>query len=826
MREKIRWVVWYPAALGLVSTLFVLPLSAESASARGVWLASIDFGSGLSRKLVLELEERGDGRLIGYILGGTSQRTVVSGRRIGKDVNLELELKTITVTRHVTIWGRIAGGRITGSASDGGSSRSIVLDPIRGTVHERRFLLGVPASTGAVLIGEMAVALDDIGSLLAGTWVAALSCATLGCDGEITAFDEISSAPVGSTTLSFKFPNREGCADESSAELAFDQVTRTYSGWYQLGTCTGYVGGALLGVRTTRTQSDHVSQILQGLGRLADDHESGRAFSELHFSFSPDYLEYGHHLADLLFLYNAENATYKHIEAAFNRVSLVTTVPESFGNFFGETPPPFGAVFEERRSGTPSTGSTPITYVDTTTQERHPWLRVWRPEAGRWVIYGSQSPGLDLPFQYSVGPKSLEVPFGASDDVGTIHVSPGSFGAHFEPLTGHGFGNAKIDFVGFFTASDADLSTFSDGRGYYGGTGGSLLLQHRPVYISPADGLINSIECSPGTPEAHLGESDWKIGLELSTHEGLSIDLGRLAPNLEDTLRAMGISLSTCSVSTGNLITGSIPISRDEEIGYPQVIAHRLPSHPSYFGGGDWFPDRPWVYMEFFLTSVSGEDSAVSCYYGFRPLRQQQGLQAALTADMLDPDSQRYWSSRWPRYEWQAESRLCMAPSKQPTDFSDLYTRLGGWFESNADGVTSPDEIVSFSPIAKDEGTAYDPRLYDSRAVDMLVLRRKPRGAGCVFWPVPDGTSVGTTNCDSAGEILERTPDSLLIKWHVSANPYQRAAYILDPVNGLKISWGGFTARAADAILPTLTPGTPCNGTTIVCYDHTDRPGF
>jgi hypothetical protein len=96
----------------------------------------------------------------------------------------------------------------------------------------------------------------------------------------------------------------------------------------------------------------------------------------------------------------------------------------------------------------------------------------------------------------------------------------------------------------------------------------------------------------------------------------------------------------------------------------------------------------------------------------------------------------------------------------------------------------------------------------------MLILRQ-PAYHGCAV-------------CLPVGAILERTADSLLIMWReggLLAPAYQRAAYILDS-GGLKIAWGSFAATAAAAIPPALAADTPCDGVTVVCYDHTYHWGY
>ncbi|MCJ7753036.1 MAG: hypothetical protein MUP13_00585, partial [Thermoanaerobaculales bacterium] len=96
-------------------------------------------------------------------------------------------------------------------------------------------------------------------------------------------------------------------------------------------------------------------------------------------------------------------------------------------------------------------------------------------------------------------------------------------------------------------------------------------------------------------------------------------------------------------------------------------------------------------------------------------------------------------------------------------------------------------------------------------------------------WTMPDASEVDTFY--PAGELLQRTSSSLLVLWRdigwVGGNVYQAAAYRLDE-NGLTVKWGPFAATSAAALAaaPTLGPAEPCDETTVICYNHTEQPGY
>jgi hypothetical protein len=114
----------------------------------------------------------------------------------------------------------------------------------------------------------------------------------------------------------------------------------------------------------------------------------------------------------------------------------------------------------------------------------------------------------------------------------------------------------------------------------------------------------------------------------------------------------------------------------------------------------------------------------------------------------------------------------------------------------------------------------------------MLLARRK-KSALPIMWDLPGIGSVSVPYPD--GEIVERTADTLLIRWRnlfpgspaLRQDYWQRAAYSLD-ATGLRIRWGVFALDPAGAASPGPTTGMPCNGASVVCYDHEvhNFPGF
>jgi len=64
------------------------------ADVTGTWLATLPARGG-SRTLILQLHQRADGKVLGYIPGGTAHSVVTGGSVSGSGIRLEMELKDL-----------------------------------------------------------------------------------------------------------------------------------------------------------------------------------------------------------------------------------------------------------------------------------------------------------------------------------------------------------------------------------------------------------------------------------------------------------------------------------------------------------------------------------------------------------------------------------------------------------------------------------------------------------------------------------------------------------------------------------------------------------
>jgi hypothetical protein len=272
----------------------------------------------------------------------------------------------------------------------------------------------------------------------------------------------------------------------------------------------------------------------------------------------------------------------------------------------------------------------------------------------------------------------------------------------------------------------------------------------------------------------------------------------------------------------------SFAIAAHAEIARAQTDAAPIPGHPGYYRGQIGPSIPPWSQVEFFMSEELGHRSADVCVYQYLPATQQAAFAAAMTADMLNPQSLRYAETSFVRpWRFRAEAELCNNNGyllRDENDFSSIHAQLGGWWERAGAGVTA-DEQFSIVRIHQD-AAAYDASLYDvtlgtTQPTQYLVARRRTDGTPYT-WTVP-GMAPMTEHYPS-GEVLELTSSNFVVKWreigpsHVTL--YQRAAYAIDPATGLTIQWGPLASTLAAAPTPTLTPGAPCNDATTLCYNH------
>jgi len=817
----------------------------------GTWIGLVSFPGDVVRPLLIHLQPRTDGRLIGYLLGTSESWVVSSGAYAAGTLDLDLTMGSPSGDRTATLTGPVRGDRATLALTGDLAEQTVGLLRWSEDFVERRFILADATNglTNPHFI-NLAVVLDDNNQLVAGGWSGSEQLPPWGRDGGVTSFYDVGDV------LTIGLDLDGGCSAGSILEATFDPSVGVYLGTFDLIDCSGSQSGALVGGFVDGTTSADTAEILSAIAAVADQLEAGVPFTSPHPSFADAYFHEGTDLAGLFAAFAAEMASWSAIEVDLLDISRIATLEEPDETPIFSRPP--GVDFREIRSAVPSGGGPREVYLDTrddnlalvTGNE----LGVFADDAGVWKISGDQQPAFDLPWFSSAiqpGDRRLEVPTGGDP----IHVALGGYGGHFLPITGHSFGDRKANFTGFLPADDGELDELigddignedgscstaeleAGGCAYWAALDGSLVRQRTPWYLASQDGVISGMKLkAPPTGTYFDDVPHWEVAMALDS--GVKMELGHIGRISDDValavLAATGCdprSWESCAgVGPGtDLLLGAppIPIAAGVPVAQPQVFADEVPGFAGYRVGGGSYPDYPWAQMEFNVSVVTRGSLINTCVFAVLDRDRRDAYRAVMEADMTDPSSQRYR----PRFElrdwtWQAECAVCNSQWQGGYDFSSLFTNLGGWYERTDVGTVS-DEIVAFAPIAT-ETALYDPLSYQP-GTETLIIRQPEHSVGSYFWTMPDSSVLEVFY--PAGEILERTSSSLLILWRdlgwSGGNVYQAAAYRLDE-GGLTIEWGPFaaTAAAAQAAAPTLDPNEPCTESTVICYDHNEQPGF
>ncbi len=822
---------------------------ADPAVVDGVWIGTLDF-DGTVRPITIQLSQRGDGRVMGYLLGGTSKRIVVDGEYAAGTLDLRLGFQRVDSADWVRMVGPVAGAVWTGTATTSLGPQAFSFQMWPGVVHERRYIFA-DSALGEDANQEMGVALSDTGVFLSGGFSGPTSCLLWACDGGLSSFAETPD------TITFGLETSGGCSTGSTATVVYNPTQGYFEGSYSFTDCAGTATGSVASGPVYGTRSDHVAQILSRLGSVADEFEGIDSFVVPHPAFADDYLHNGDSLTDLFNSWNSMRAGHASIELWVEETRQITTVEvaRAVENFAIED----GAVFELYGVGEPDDGSKAITiYYDTVGDilfnPAHNPMRVWEEIDGQWLISGNREPALDLPWEWAMsgGGDRLDSPTAGNP----VHISLGVYGGHFTPHTGHAFGDTKSNFVAYLPANDSEMSellgdAIGDDDGfcepgeecaYYGGlTGdgtcavdGCLVRDRTPVYLAPQSGTVSYIEFQEG-PSGDYFDNPPQWVVELRFASGIVYRLVHVAAFASEfsvkVAAATGCDpedWADCGLSNGQVILDEgagdppIPVAVDEAIAHPQIMAAPVPGHPGYYLGNGTFPDYPWAQMEIFARGTFDLTGYKFCIYNALADERFSTLESALTVDVSNPNSQRYaLGFSPPQWQWGAETALCNEQDLEPFFSNSLTSRLGGWFERD-ESATTPDEIMGWVPINK-EGPGYDASLYDPSNPDALIIRQRSSGGGTFSWLMPDGSTV--TPVFASAEVLDVTDDSMLLMWrdigYTAGNipVYQRTSYE-QVAQELTIKWGAFGATPASTPHVFLEPGDTCNDTTVICYDN------
>jgi hypothetical protein len=811
------------------------------------------------RNFAVVLHERADLKLMGYQLGGTSERLLQGALRSSDRVLMAFRTGD-GEDGQILLSGAVTGDTLTGTAFLGDAEFPVTWTRRTDALDVRTFVFASSVEGGGAP-SELSIVQDSAGALIAGSFSSG-SCAFITCAASVTSFAETAAGDVA-----IGLAADGACPGAAAITASFNDNASLYNGdWTHTdaGACGGATTtGALVGGRDLGTRSVHVANILANLGQLADDIEDGAAFGATHAALAPGYLHFGETAADFLAARNGEIAAHPAARVELHSFTSIRTVtPASHHPMLSST---LGVMFADERSN--GAGAYRSVAAGAPAQSGYYYLV---EDAGAWRLNGNQVGPFELPFAYTIGAERLIVPTSIAD--APLHLSLGGWGAHFGPQTGHLEGNAKIDMMAQFVGSVGDLTELVNAPGgtpevcdqtlvwagteicgVWGGLSGELIRARMFTYRAPYNGTVTEVayEERPrpvSAPATHYFDNvpHWSVTVEFSG--GMTIrfgHLGQIVGSARAGLIANGINPDTyapsstvgawdyCPPSPGrcrvNVLNGAtFTIAAGDEIAKAQTDAAPVAGHAGYYRGqlGPSIP--PWSQVEFFMSEALGLRGADVCAYQYLPAARRAELAALMAADMLNSNSLRYAENDFVRpWKFRAEAELCNNDGyllRDENDFSSIHAQLGGWFERPAPGVT-PNEQFSIARIHQ-SAAAYNASLYDvmlgtDQPSEYLIGRvRTDRAA--LSWTVP-GIAAPIAVHYPTGEVLELTDASFVVKWReigpASLTLYQRAAYELDG-DGLRIQWGNHATTLAGAVAPVLTPGAACNDTTTLCYDH------
>jgi hypothetical protein len=448
---------------------------------------------------------------------------------------------------------------------------------------------------------------------------------------------------------------------------------------------------------------------------------------------------------------------------------------------------------------------------------------------------------LNLPFSYILteSDRILTPSYDAGDN-NNIYVHFAPFGAHFNPMTGHAYGNNKIDFVGFFSENNLEIIDLGAGEfGWYADANASELFARRPMYYAPARTTITSISYVASTSGLYLDDEPvWNMTLNFGNIEIKLDHVGKLSPALHDFIMAdpdvdghgLNIDTDTYTGPVGDIFPSGylITAASGTELAFPQVIASAVAGHPGYYNGaGSTYPDRPHVQIEFFVSAPTANGNNDVCGFELMSTSLQNTFQNILNNDLTNPDSQRYGDWQDSAWQWRAESSICLSCSTYSNDLNGLYKDLGGWFD-RGDNSTIKDELIAFVPVEQNTAS-YDSTLYvHDVQTEWLMLRRR-NDSQTWDWEMDDASIVSTDY--PAGEIITVEDDSLLVLWRdlgqaTAIDSYQWVRY--DVTNNLvTLKFGLFNSDINNVLKPDFDIDIDlANDDDVVTFGKTRLAGF
>lgn len=421
-------------------------LNAPTVDVTGTWFGPLPFnkpdGTIYLRPVAVQLHQRRDGTLLGYVLGGTEFRTVVGGAVMDNHMQLIVEWADPKKIDTFSLLGSVGGNSFSAnvtdssSANDGAPSTSVTFTRVTTPYEERRvYFTDDPSPTSGNDPNVLEISLlTNNGTFSVGSFSSTIDCSLFACSGGVTSFSEKDDGS-GTIKLVLGLESKGDCAGAATIHGTWDPTMNVYKDttidYAKSGTqsnCVVSVSGKplTLGVRGIRTTSADVAKVLGSFARVADDLQARANF--LNYLTNPPYppvssmyLHYGQNHDALVSSFWTLSQAWPSLTVTFNRFRNLSTVADS--TIFPAYEEYLNTVsFHDYRVG--YIGGASQVFLDTDqTPEGSPYsdLVYLHAESGNIVFYGNQESTLDftdilekLPFAFDeMSPKPVNLwPYG------------------------------------------------------------------------------------------------------------------------------------------------------------------------------------------------------------------------------------------------------------------------------------------------------------------------------------------------------------------------------------------------------------------------------
>ncbi len=369
--------------LPLLVALLGAPLAPAQGSGTldGSWITKMDFSPPIRDMYKgIVLQERGDGRVAGYLPGSVSV-WLTSGQITGNHVYLEFlggdgTGPSLGGPFVASFDGTLSGNKIAGLFSDPTDTFPITWTRISKRAMEESWIFTDSLTGDTNRVGRV----ERKGSFAAGGFGGQNTCNFLACGGHLNSWD------ITGNSHSLMLTSSGLCPTLGYMNGTFDSANNVLSGTWTNTTCSTTTNGSFTALKEGLTDTSHVEAVLTLLIKFADrlEAESPLAIK----AFSNSYLDNGVTKGDWNNILSGWFLSYDNLSATIETVSKIITMND------GETSSSLAddprVDWHFKLMGTPSSGGSPVVLL-----EYIPFslggteLFYIGPEAGKAVFVGN-----------------------------------------------------------------------------------------------------------------------------------------------------------------------------------------------------------------------------------------------------------------------------------------------------------------------------------------------------------------------------------------------------------------------------------------------------